>query len=174
MQLPTSAKDTSRSGPLFEQRTTSNELPRRTREIGVRVALGATRRNVLGLVIGEGLMLAAGGIAFGVPIALLIARQIAGRLHGVSAAAPVSILAAVTVMIATVIMASPRLGHRPDDGASVRVNNVTGAHSRVSQLPPKSDGDQGVRIRPAAAGQQRRAGHGSRGSRVGPPVFWDD
>jgi predicted permease len=86
--------------------TLAYAVARRTREIGVRVALGATRRGVLGMVITEGLTLAAGGIAIGVPVALLVTRQIASRLHGVSAADPFSIAAAVTIMTATVIIAS--------------------------------------------------------------------
>ena len=95
--------------------TLAYAVARRTREIGVRVALGATRRGVLALVIKEGLMLAAGGIAIGVPSALLAMRQISGRLHGVSAADPLSVIAAVTIMTATVIIASVVPARRASD-----------------------------------------------------------
>ena len=86
--------------------TLSYAVARRTREIGVRVALGATGRGVIAMVIKEGLLLAAGGIAIGVPIALAVTRQVSSRLHGVSAADPLSIVAAVTIMIVTVVVAS--------------------------------------------------------------------
>ena len=64
-------------------------LVQRTGEIGVRMALGARRGDVVWLVVGEALLLVATGIAIGVPAALLVARlaasQISGLLFGLEA-----------------------------------------------------------------------------------------
>ncbi len=61
---------------------------RRTREIGIRVALGATRGSVLGLVTRQGLGLAAGGVFFGVIAAMGVTRLLRNFLFGVGAADP--------------------------------------------------------------------------------------
>jgi predicted permease len=56
---------------------------RRRTEIGIRLALGAPRGNLLGLVVGQALTMAAIGIAGGVALAALIARWMQGQLYGV-------------------------------------------------------------------------------------------
>jgi ABC-type antimicrobial peptide transport system permease subunit len=58
---------------------------RRTQEIGVRIALGATRAEVWRLVLGETLTLVGVGILAGIPVAMTAARLIAGFLYGVRA-----------------------------------------------------------------------------------------
>ncbi len=63
---------------------TSYTVTRRTREIGIRVAVGAQRQNVLWLVLRETLALALFGIAIGIPSALAAARLIATMLFGLS------------------------------------------------------------------------------------------
>lgn len=69
----------------------SYSVSRRTREIGVRMALGAQRRDVLGIVLRETLALAAGGIALGITCSLLAGRLIGGMLFRVSWSDPATI-----------------------------------------------------------------------------------
>ena len=58
-------------------------VAQRTREIGVRIALGARRGSVMGLVVGHSLRLSAVGVAIGAVAVFLIAPQIASQLYGV-------------------------------------------------------------------------------------------
>jgi ABC-type antimicrobial peptide transport system permease subunit len=62
----------------------SYTVTRRTREIGIRVALGAQRENILWMVLREGLVMALFGIAIGIPSALVATRLIASMLFGIS------------------------------------------------------------------------------------------
>jgi ABC-type antimicrobial peptide transport system permease subunit len=75
---------------------------RRTNEIGVRMALGASRGGVLWLVLRESLLLLGVGLALGLPAALAANRLIRAGLFGVSATDPWTLLgsmAAITVVI---------------------------------------------------------------------------
>jgi putative ABC transport system permease protein len=71
----------------------------RTHEIGVRLALGAGRRDIVGMVLRQGLRLAVAGAAVGVAGALLVARLMAGLLYGVRPSDPVTFAAVALVMI---------------------------------------------------------------------------
>jgi predicted permease len=77
----------------------------RTKEIGVRLALGATPRRVLRMVIGQGLMLAAGGVALGLLAALWLTRLIAGLLFDVSPSDPATIAGVSAVLMAVALVA---------------------------------------------------------------------
>jgi predicted permease len=66
----------------------SHSVTAATREIGIRMALGAERRRVVALVLAEGMRLAAAGIAAGLAAALLLTRYLASQLYQVSAADP--------------------------------------------------------------------------------------
>jgi len=59
-------------------------VSQRMQEFGVRIALGASARDILGLVIGRGLLLAAAGVAAGLACALAVTRLMSGFLYGVS------------------------------------------------------------------------------------------
>jgi putative ABC transport system permease protein len=83
----------------------ANAVARRTREIGVRMALGAQARNVLWLVLRETLFLVAIGIAIGLPVALAATRVIKGLLFGLSANDPLTIALAVSLMSAVAALA---------------------------------------------------------------------
>ena len=80
-------------------------VARRTREIGVRMALGAQAGNVLWLVLRETLFLVAIGIAIGLPVALAATRLIKGFLFGLSANDPLTIALAVSLMLAVAALA---------------------------------------------------------------------
>lgn len=78
----------------------------RTREFGIRMALGAGRRSVLGGVLGEGLRLAAIGVGVGVLGALLLGRLLTTLLYGVSAVDPVTLGSAAAVMVMVTLAAT--------------------------------------------------------------------
>src|ERR1700730_6898124 len=65
-------------------------VAQRTNEIGIRVALGAQRRHVLRLVLGQGSRLIFLGVAVGVVAGLIITRLMTGLLYGISATAPLT------------------------------------------------------------------------------------
>jgi len=78
---------------------------RRTREIGLRVALGAGRRHILRMVLREVLTLAGIGVALGVPAALAAARLAKTLLFGVAPVDTPSLLGAVLLMCAVAMLA---------------------------------------------------------------------
>lgn len=80
-------------------------VAQRTYEIGVRVAVGATRREILGLVIGQSVRLVLAGLAIGVVAALALGRALATFLYGVSPADPFTFGAVAGVLIATAVLA---------------------------------------------------------------------
>jgi predicted permease len=84
----------------------SYSVGRRSTEIGIRLALGATRRGVLAMVLRESLALVAAGMALGVPVTLACARLVAARLFGVSASDPQTIAAAALTMVAVATAAA--------------------------------------------------------------------
>jgi ABC-type antimicrobial peptide transport system permease subunit len=78
---------------------------RRTPEIGVRMALGASPNNILSLVLRQGVALATAGAVAGIFGALLLARALRSLLYGVGAADPISYAAAAVVMAVAVVSA---------------------------------------------------------------------
>ena len=80
-------------------------VAQRTREIGIRLALGADARDVLRLVVGAGARLAAIGLALGLIGAFAATRSLQGMLFGIEATDPVAFAAVVALTMGTVLAA---------------------------------------------------------------------
>jgi predicted permease len=85
---------------------TAYTVARRSREIGVRMALGATPRDVLTLVVRQGLVLAGAGIGAGLLIAFAVSRLVAGMLYGIGPGDPVTYAGAAAIFIVMTVAAS--------------------------------------------------------------------
>jgi putative ABC transport system permease protein len=80
-------------------------VSRRTRDIGIRIALGAQRRDVWWLVMREGATFCLGGIILGVAGALVMTRWLSSELHGVSALDPLTFVGVALLVSAVTLMA---------------------------------------------------------------------
>ena len=83
----------------------SHGVTERTHEIGVRMALGAEQRHVLGLVVRQGLSMAAVGTAIGVVGAIALSRTIEGLLFGVTGNDPATLFGVVATLLGVALVA---------------------------------------------------------------------
>jgi ABC-type antimicrobial peptide transport system permease subunit len=84
---------------------TAYSVARRTSEIGLRMALGANRGNVVALVMSGALLLVGIGLAIGIPVALLGGRLMRTQLYGVKIYDPITLAVAVVVLAAFAALA---------------------------------------------------------------------
>ena len=81
-------------------------VTRRTQEIGIRVALGAQRSDVLRLIVGEGARLAVLGVAIGIVASFVITRLLSSLLFGVSATDPITFAGVAALLSLVALLAS--------------------------------------------------------------------
>jgi putative ABC transport system permease protein len=85
---------------------TSWTVSRRTREIGIRLALGATRGRVLASVVGRGALVAGAGTALGLSVSAATTRLLSGLLYGVGPGEPGVFAAALLVLLGAALLAA--------------------------------------------------------------------
>ncbi len=85
---------------------TAYAVARRTGEIGIRMALGADRKNVLALVLKGAFLQVAIGLVIGIPLTILCGRAMASQLFGVKAYDPLILLTTIVVLAAAAFVAS--------------------------------------------------------------------
>jgi putative ABC transport system permease protein len=92
--------------------TMAYSLGKRRRELGIRMALGAERRDLVRMIVGEGLKIVAVGMAAGVVAALFASRLLAGLLHGIEPFDLTSFLAVSALLLVTALLACSTVGWR--------------------------------------------------------------
>ena len=83
----------------------SYTVAQRTREIGIRIALGASSRGVTRLVLGQGLLLTLSGLAIGLVLAAAVARSLAGLVYGVQPTDPATFAGSLVVLASVAAIA---------------------------------------------------------------------
>jgi putative ABC transport system permease protein len=78
----------------------------RTQEVGIRIALGSQRKDILKLIIGQGLKLAFSGVAIGLVIAFGLTRLFQSLLFGISASDPITFVAIAFLLVFVAVLAS--------------------------------------------------------------------
>jgi putative ABC transport system permease protein len=84
----------------------SYSVTQRTPEIGIRVALGASRGQVRALVLREGLALAVAGLALGLAVALVATRWLSALLFEVAPSDPLTLVSVVGTLLAVAVLAA--------------------------------------------------------------------
>jgi macrolide transport system ATP-binding/permease protein len=115
---------------------TAYEVSRRTAEIGIRIALGAQRSNVLRLVVARSMMLVGGGLALGLAVAAVLARVVESLLFGVRGTDALTLLAAA----ATLLVVGAAAAYWPARRAA-RLESNAGLAVRVSNKRQLSGAD---------------------------------
>jgi predicted permease len=101
--------------------TTAYAVNQRRHEIGVRLALGAHPRQVVGLLVGNALKLAVVGAGLGLLVAVVLARALAGFLYGTAAANVVAFVAVALTLTGVAVFASYGAARRAADVDPLRV-----------------------------------------------------
>ncbi len=83
----------------------SYAVTERTHEIGIRMSLGAETRDILSLVLRNGVLLTAIGLAIGLPLAIFMSRALSGLLFGVDAADPAALVGLPLLLAAVALLA---------------------------------------------------------------------
>ncbi|MFC1627685.1 ABC transporter permease [Gemmatimonadota bacterium] len=99
------------------------EVSRRTREVGVRMALGAQKRDVLNMVLWSGLKLVLVGLLIGVPVAALAARGLTALLFGIDPLDPITFAGIPLILIGVTIAATMTPARR-----AARINPIDALH----------------------------------------------
>jgi predicted permease len=101
----------------------SYNVTQRTREVGIRLALGAQRREILALLLGSGARLALAGLAIGGALAVWLTRSVASQLYGITPHDPVTLAGSAALLFAVALAATyipARRATRIDPMSAVR------------------------------------------------------
>ena len=90
----------------------SHSVSQRTHEIGIRMALGAPRRAVVGMVLYDTAHIVVGGLVVGAPLAVAAESTIANRLYGVAAGDPATFAIAIVTLAAVTAVAGALPAYR--------------------------------------------------------------
>jgi putative ABC transport system permease protein len=85
--------------------TISYIVSERTRDIGIRIALGAKRKTILRMVLSQGLALALAGATVGLVGALVVSHLMAGLLYGISPSDPLTFIGLTVVLLVVALAA---------------------------------------------------------------------
>ena len=106
----------------------------RAQEMGIRLALGAEPRGVVGLVIGQGLTLAAIGIGLGVGVSLALTPLMSNQLYGVGAIDPITLGSVIALLFSVSLLACAVPARR-----AMAVDPLRAAHGKLAEFRPDEE-----------------------------------